>query len=457
MVNTQLTSMFETGKLLWASQCWWDVCCLFVRSLRYETMQSDCPIFPFAFTQQEVDNVLYGYIRGPADKAPAYALSGVQLGNISSGKAVESRVLRRASSCIRLGLGSTVSFGRGLSDFNATTLQNMPTLLEEWLKIVWNFPPTDRPLSENTRHTLISNTSQSQLSFPRDVVPYVPMDPEMPDGLKILESAFPDARHIGVFCCQKLISKGTRFGPFRGTIMKVEDLGRHNNDTVWEVRCPSVPFPFYSFLFFFFLYLAFLSSFILLWFVLPHCSTTFSGPSSFSCSPVSVLRAVQFSSFCVDAVTIGSAFLFLSYIFFCLAFCDFAVVTAHLKSRLSWWTMFSRQCQNNRKTKPFLRLQVFQDGELIHYVDGKNNTQNWMRHVQCARHDGEQNLILVQEGMEVFFEVSKDIYEGGELLIWYGESYLKYMGIPITMKSKIVTSAVCLEGQWIVFTHRKIT
>ena len=82
-------------------------------------------------------------------------------------------------------------------------------------------------------------------------------------------------------------------------------------------------------------------------------------------------------------------------------------------------------------------LQIFQDGELTHYVDGTGDQSNWMKYVNCARHDGEQNLVLVQEDGELFYEVCKDIAEGSELLVWYGDSYLKYMGIPITMKTKL--------------------
>lgn len=37
----------------------------------------------------------------------------------------------------------------------------------------------------------------------------------------------------------------------------------------------------------------------------------------------------------------------------------------------------------------------------------------------------------------MFYEVNKEISEGCELLVWYGDSYLKYMGIPITMKTKL--------------------
>ncbi|XP_067028031.1 PR domain zinc finger protein 14-like [Acropora muricata] len=81
--------------------------------------------------------------------------------------------------------------------------------------------------------------------------------------------------------------------------------------------------------------------------------------------------------------------------------------------------------------------EIFQDGELTHYVNGAGDQRNWMRYVNCARHEGEQNLVLVQEEGEVFYEVNKEISEGCELLVWYGDSYLKYMGIPITMKTKL--------------------
>ena len=64
-----------------------------------------------------------------------------------------------------------------------------------------------------------------------------------------------------------------------------------------------------------------------------------------------------------------------------------------------------------------------------------------MKYVNCARHEGEQNLVLIQEEGELFYEVCIDIAEGSELLVWYGDTYLKYMGIPITMKTKSYCSA----------------
>ena len=85
----------------------------------------------------------------------------------------------------------------------------------------------------------------------------------------------------------------------------------------------------------------------------------------------------------------------------------------------------------------FFISQIFQDGELTHYVDGAGDQRNWMKYVNCARHEGEQNLVLLQEEGELFYEVCMDIAEGSELLVWYGDTYLKYMGIPITMKTKL--------------------
>ena len=58
---------------------------------------------------------------------------------------------------------------------------------------------------------------------------------DFPEGLKVLETTFPGGRHIGVFCKERLISKGTRFGPFKGTILETKDLRPQENNTVWEV------------------------------------------------------------------------------------------------------------------------------------------------------------------------------------------------------------------------------
>ena len=77
---------------------------------------------------------------------------------------------------------------------------------------------------------------------------------------------------------------------------------------------------------------------------------------------------------------------------------------------------------------------MFSDRGLSHYIDGKNERENWMKFVNCARHDGEQNLVLVQDGDQIFYECCRDISMGEELLVWYGDCYFQTMGIPVGLK-----------------------
>lgn len=53
-----------------------------------------------------------------------------------------------------------------------------------------------------------------------------------------------------------------------------------------------------------------------------------------------------------------------------------------------------------------------------------------MKFVNCARHGDEQNLALIQDGDQLFYECYKDIFMGEELLVWYGKCYNLSMGIP---------------------------
>lgn len=85
--------------------------------------------------------------------------------------------------------------------------------------------------------------------------------------------------------------------------------------------------------------------------------------------------------------------------------------------------------------------EVFNDGRLSHFVDGamtKTNTSSsphqWMIYVNCARFAQEQNLIAVQSEGDIYYEVCKDIAQGQELLVWYGDSYLQFLGIPVSLK-----------------------
>ncbi|XP_013402611.1 PR domain zinc finger protein 14 [Lingula anatina] len=78
--------------------------------------------------------------------------------------------------------------------------------------------------------------------------------------------------------------------------------------------------------------------------------------------------------------------------------------------------------------------EIFQEGKLNYFVDGRGSAGNWMAYVNCARYAQEQNLIAIQNDKEIFYEACKDIPQGTELLVWYGDCYLQFMGIPVALK-----------------------
>ncbi|XP_058493247.1 PR domain zinc finger protein 14 [Solea solea] len=81
-----------------------------------------------------------------------------------------------------------------------------------------------------------------------------------------------------------------------------------------------------------------------------------------------------------------------------------------------------------------LMWEVFENGRLSHFVDGRAGSGNWMSLVKCARFPEEQNLIAVQVQGQIFYETCKEVRPGQELLVWYGDCYLQFLGIPLTLK-----------------------
>lgn len=69
--------------------------------------------------------------------------------------------------------------------------------------------------------------------------------------------------------------------------------------------------------------------------------------------------------------------------------------------------------------------------------------------VKCARFPEEQNLIAVQVEGQIFYETCKEIKPGQELLVWYGDCYMQFLGIPLTLKASREDSSVGppTEGQ----------
>ncbi|XP_008290832.1 PR domain zinc finger protein 14 [Stegastes partitus] len=81
-----------------------------------------------------------------------------------------------------------------------------------------------------------------------------------------------------------------------------------------------------------------------------------------------------------------------------------------------------------------LMWEVFENGRLSHFVDGRGGSGNWMSLVKCARFPEEQNLIAVQVQGQIFYEACKEVTPGQELLVWYGDCYMQFLGIPLTLK-----------------------
>ncbi|KAG8508172.1 Histone-lysine N-methyltransferase PRDM9, partial [Galemys pyrenaicus] len=64
------------------------------------------------------------------------------------------------------------------------------------------------------------------------------------------------------------------------------------------------------------------------------------------------------------------------------------------------------------------------------YVDGEDKScANWMRYVNCARDEEEQNLVAFQYHRQIFYRTCRVVRPGRELLVWYGDEYGQELGI----------------------------
>ena len=57
--------------------------------------------------------------------------------------------------------------------------------------------------------------------------------------------------------------------------------------------------------------------------------------------------------------------------------------------------------------------------------------RSMLRFINCARHEEEQNLLSFQYQGNIYCYTIKDILPGTELLVWYGEQYVKLLGLPV--------------------------
>ncbi|XP_072304545.1 PR domain zinc finger protein 1-like [Eucyclogobius newberryi] len=77
--------------------------------------------------------------------------------------------------------------------------------------------------------------------------------------------------------------------------------------------------------------------------------------------------------------------------------------------------------------------RVYEDGELHHFVDGLDERRsNWMRYVNPAHSEADQNVAACQNGMDVYFYTTRALAAGAELLVWYCREYAARLHYPPT-------------------------
>ncbi|GAA6075565.1 zinc finger protein 347-like [Tachysurus ichikawai] len=92
-----------------------------------------------------------------------------------------------------------------------------------------------------------------------------------------------------------------------------------------------------------------------------------------------------------------------------------------LDSGLSWAIYKSKQCEKN--------------------IDATREMHaNWMRYVNCARYNDEQNLVAFQYHNEILYPSCRPITPGHELLLSYKENYAKDLGITFNYIYKVKCS-----------------
>lgn len=186
----------------------------------------------------------------------------------------------------------------------------------------------------------------------------------------MLRVAYGDVSQLGVFCTAP-VPKGVRFGPFQGKVVNTSEIKTYDdNSLMWEVA-----------------------------------EAPSGSPRAPSAGPG---RGFRHPLCCSLQEGLGPV-----------------------------WVVGLLKAGRVRKVKPdpfFSALQIFEYGGLSHFIDGKGSTGNWMSLVNCARFPEEQNLTAIQCQGQIFYETCKEIFPNQELLVWYGDCYVQFLGIPISLK-----------------------
>ncbi|XP_043228153.1 histone-lysine N-methyltransferase PRDM9-like [Amphibalanus amphitrite] len=82
-------------------------------------------------------------------------------------------------------------------------------------------------------------------------------------------------------------------------------------------------------------------------------------------------------------------------------------------------------------------------GHLVHHsVNAEDpSCSNWLRRVNCARSEEEQNLVAFQYRGQIYFRTSKPIPRGSELLVYYGDDSARELTVHSETSGQSVTSS----------------
>ncbi|XP_051573999.1 PR domain zinc finger protein 1-like isoform X1 [Myxocyprinus asiaticus] len=95
--------------------------------------------------------------------------------------------------------------------------------------------------------------------------------------------------------------------------------------------------------------------------------------------------------------------------------------------------------------------RIYSNGDLHHFVDGLDEEKsNWMRYVNPAHSQQEQNLAACQNGMNIYFYTVKAIPADQELLVWYCPEFAHRLNYPASgeiMMQKLKQSLIEAKQQ----------
>ncbi|KAF0311555.1 putative histone-lysine N-methyltransferase PRDM7 [Amphibalanus amphitrite] len=116
-------------------------------------------------------------------------------------------------------------------------------------------------------------------------------------------------------------------------------------------------------------------------------------------------------------------------------------------------TLTTEQGQARSRTTGY-RWQIKKGKRVHHSVNAEDpSCSNWLRRVNCARSEEEQNLVAFQYRGQLYFRTSKPVPRGSELLVYYGDDSARELTVHSETSEESVTSSPAgpsSSGQFIV-------